>query len=160
MDLRLRGDLMARRVFAGLALIAALAAAGAAAAADTVTLTMRGVAVQAEVVDTPAGRARGLMYRERLGEDAGMLFIYENPEIQYMWMKNTLVPLSVAFIDRDARIVSISDMAPRSEIIHASAAPAAFALEVNRGWFARHGVGPGERVQGLERWLRPRGVGK
>ncbi|MFZ5555531.1 MAG: DUF192 domain-containing protein [Pseudomonadota bacterium] len=149
-------SLSVRGAAATVALIAALAAAWTAAAAETVTLTVRGASLQAEVADTPAERARGLMYRERLAADAGMLFVYETPEIQHMWMKNTLIPLSVAFIDADGRIVGISDMAPMSEVIHGSAAPAQFALEANRGWFARHGVRPGDRVQGLERWLADR----
>ncbi len=148
------------RACALVALCAALLAAPPVAAAETITLTLRGKALRAEVVDTPAERARGLMYRERLDADGGMLFVYEAPEIQAMWMKNTLIPLSVAFIDGDARIVSMADMTPRSETIHASATPALFALEVNRGWFARHGVRPGDRVEGLERWLSGRPAAK
>ena len=145
---------------AALALAATLAGAGVAAAAETVTLTLRGRDVTAEVAATPAQRGRGLMFRERLAPDAGMLFVYEVAEIQHMWMKNTLIPLSVAFIDERGRIVSISDMAPLSESVHSSAAPARFALEMNRGWFARHGVRAGERVGGLERWLPPAGEPK
>lgn len=149
-----------RRGLAALALVATLAGGASAPAAETVSLTMRGKTLRAEVADTPAQRALGLMYRERLDADAGMLFVYEAPGIQAMWMKNTLIPLSVAFIDGDARIVGIADMAPHSETIHASAAPALFALEVNRGWFARHGVRAGDRVEGLERWLAAPARGK
>lgn len=151
---------MPGRIRGPVALVVALVAALPAVAAETVVLTLRGKALRAEVVETPAERARGLMYRERLDADSGMLFVYEAPDIQAMWMKNTLIPLSVAFIDGDARIVSMADMAPRSETIHASAAPALFALEVNRGWFARHGVRPGDRVEGLERWLPGRPAAK
>lgn len=149
-----------RGAVAALALGAALACAGVAGAAETVTLTLRGREVTAEVAATPAERGRGLMFRERLAPDAGMLFVYEVAEIQHMWMKNTLIPLSVAFIDGHGRIVSISDMAPLSETIHSSAAPARFALEMNQGWFARHGVRAGDRVGGLERWRAPPGGGK
>lgn len=125
--------------------------AGATAAAEWVTLSIRGHAVRAELAITPAERARGLMHRARLPAGEGMLFVFETPAIQGMWMANTVVPLSVAFIDPQGIIINIADMEPLSERLHSSMAPAAYALEVNRGWFAARGIGPGDRVEGLDR---------
>jgi uncharacterized membrane protein (UPF0127 family) len=124
--------------------------AGTTAAAEWVTLSIRGYAVRAELAVTPAERTRGLMHRARLPAGEGMLFVFETPAIQGMWMANTIIPLSVAFIDSQGIIINIADMEPLSERLHSSTAPAAYALEVNRGWFAARGIGPGDRVEGLE----------
>jgi len=105
--------------------------------------------IRAEVANTEDSRRQGLMFRERLGENAGMIFLYPQPEVTAMWMKNTRVPLSVAFLDRNGRILNIEDMAPFSEDAHASKGEAAYALEVNRGWFSRRGIKAGDRVDGI-----------
>lgn len=105
--------------------------------------------IQAEVVSDYASRARGLMYRKSLGRNAGMLFIFDNPAIHCMWMKNTLVPLSVAFIDERGSIVNVEDMEPHSEASHCAAQPVRYALEMNRGWFAARGIRPGTRLGGV-----------
>jgi len=105
--------------------------------------------IRAEVANTEDSRRQGLMFRERLGENAGMIFLYPVPEVTAMWMKNTRIPLSVAFIDRNGRILNIEDMAPLSEDAHASRGEAAYALEVNRGWFGKRGIKAGDRVEGL-----------
>ncbi len=106
-------------------------------------------AVRAEVADTPETRAQGLMYREALAEDAGMLFVYPASERLSFWMENTSVPLSVAFVSAGGEILRIRDMTPFDRTSVSSGAPALYALEVNQGWFAARGVGVGSRVEGL-----------
>ena len=89
------------------------------------------------------------MFRERLGPNQGMLFVFADKATQCFWMRNTLIPLSIAFIDDDGRIVNIADMQPRSDDSHCSAAPIRLALEMEQGWFAKRGVGPGATIGGL-----------
>jgi uncharacterized protein len=108
------------------------------------TLTIKGVPITVELALTPAARAQGLMRRTDLPADHGMLFVYPGEEILSFWMKDTTIPLSIAFMDSTGRIVDIQDMAPLDETSHRSAAPAQFALEMNRGWFAGHGIGVGD----------------
>ncbi|MGQ0545439.1 MAG: DUF192 domain-containing protein [Betaproteobacteria bacterium] len=105
--------------------------------------------IRAEVAADSASRARGLMHRQALAPNAGMLFIFDEPGAQCMWMKNTLVPLSVAFLDDSGAIINIADMTPLSEQAHCAARPARYALEMNRGWFAARGIKPGMRVGGI-----------
>lgn len=115
----------------------------------TYPLRIRGNAVRAEVANTEESRRTGLMFRRSMAEDNGMLFTYERPGIQSMWMKNTLLPLSVAFIGRDGRILNIEDMQPQTLDAHSSDGEAWWSLEMNQGWFAKHGVGKGDKVEGL-----------
>jgi uncharacterized membrane protein (UPF0127 family) len=122
----------------------------AAAQNPEVTLSIAGQKLRAEVAATHDSRMQGLMYREQLPENRGMLFVYPEAETQQMWMLNTLVPLSVAFIGRDGRILNIRDMEPQTIDAHPSNGAAAYSLEMNRGWFAKRGIGPGARVEGLE----------
>jgi uncharacterized membrane protein (UPF0127 family) len=105
--------------------------------------------IRAEVADDFASRSRGLMHRESLAPNAGMLFVFDKPGIHCMWMKNTLVPLSVAFLDEGGTIANIADMTPHSEQAHCAARPARYALEMNRGWFAARGIKPGMRLGGI-----------
>ena len=105
--------------------------------------------IRAEVAADVASRSRGLMHREALAPNAGMLFIFEEPASQCMWMKNTLIPLSVAFLDDGGEIINIADMTPHSEQAHCAARPARYALEMNRGWFAARGIKPGMRLGGI-----------
>jgi uncharacterized membrane protein (UPF0127 family) len=105
--------------------------------------------IRAEVVADYATRARGLMHRQALPQNAGMLFIFDDHAIHCMWMKNTLIPLSVAFIDDRGAIVNIADMEPHSEASHCAAQPVKYALEMNRGWFAARGIKPGARLGGV-----------
>lgn len=105
--------------------------------------------IQAEVVADPATRAQGLMHRRALGQNAGMLFIFDTHAIHCMWMKNTLIPLSVAFIDDRGTIVNVEDMEPHSEASHCAAQPVKYALEMSRGWFASRGIKPGTRLGGV-----------
>jgi len=112
--------------------------------------------MKVEIVETDAQRAKGLMFREKLGRDEGMLFIYDEHAYQAMWMKNTLIPLSVAFLDRNGVILNIEEMAPQTEDTHMSAGPASYSIEANKGWFAQKGVKPGDKVTGLPGAVQPK----
>jgi uncharacterized membrane protein (UPF0127 family) len=105
--------------------------------------------IRAEVVSDAATRAQGLMHRKNLAQNAGMLFIFDEAAVHCMWMKNTLIPLSVAFIDDRGAIVNIAEMEPQTEASHCAAQPVRYALEMNRGWFASRGVKPGTRLGGI-----------
>jgi hypothetical protein len=108
-------------------------------------------AIQAEVANTDTTRATGLMFRRSLEGNRGMLFVFSARSTHCMWMKNTFVPLSVAFIDDDGRIVNIADMTPHDETSHCAAAPVRYALEMNRGWFVSKGIKSGAKIGGLDR---------
>ena len=100
-----------------------------------------------EIARTEAERERGLMFRESLPWDSGMLFVYTAPSQGGYWMRDTLIPLSIAWLDQDGTIVDIQDMQPQTDTVHIPAAPYWYALEVNQGWFAANGVGVGQRVR-------------
>jgi hypothetical protein len=110
-------------------------------------LTIRGKTIKVEVVRTETEKEKGLMFREQMGRDEGMLFVYEREEMLTFWMKNTRLPLSIAFIDKAGKIVDIQDMEPFSLETHVSAYPAKYALEMNRGWFAGEGIKVGDLVK-------------
>ncbi len=105
--------------------------------------------IRAEVAADFSARARGLMHRTSMPPNAGMLFIFDEAGAQCMWMKNTLIPLSVAFIDDSGTIINIADMRPRTEDSHCASHPARYALEMNRGWFAQRGIKPGAKIGGI-----------
>lgn len=105
--------------------------------------------IRAEVAAEFGTRMRGLMYRASMAQNAGMLFIFDEDTQHCMWMKNTLIPLSVAFIDEKGAITNIEDMKPQTEDSHCASRPARYALEMNRGWFAAHGIKPGSRIGGI-----------
>jgi uncharacterized membrane protein (UPF0127 family) len=107
--------------------------------------------INVEVAATFATRAQGLMHRKALGASDGMLFVFPRDERLCMWMRNTFVPLSVAFIDRNGVILNIEDMRPQTDDSHCAVAPARYALEMNQGWFAQRGVKPGTKVGGIEK---------
>jgi uncharacterized membrane protein (UPF0127 family) len=110
-------------------------------------LTVKGEKVRVEVAQTEEEKARGLMFRESLGQNEGMLFVYDREEILTFWMKNTPLPLSIAFLDQRGKIVDIQDMEPFSLRTHVSSFPAKYALEMNRGWFRRKGIEPGDTIR-------------
>jgi uncharacterized protein len=105
------------------------------------------VPVQVQIADTPEERQTGLMGRSALAEDAGMLFVYDREQVLSFWMKDTLIPLSIAYLDVEGRIVDIQDMQPLDETSHPSAEPAQYALEVNQGFFEGRGVMVGDMVE-------------
>jgi uncharacterized membrane protein (UPF0127 family) len=115
----------------------------------TVTLLAGRSRACAEVASTEAQRERGLMFRDRLAADGGMLFVFPAAERHQMWMKNTFVALSVAFIDERGNIINIEDMLPRTLDAHGARLPARYALEMPYGWFGRRSLGPGAHLDGL-----------
>lgn len=139
------------------AIFLALACLAAAARAElpTVQLAAGMHLIRAEVADSMGTRMEGLMHRKSMPQGAGMVFVFDETATHCMWMKNTLIPLSVAFIDEAGGIINIADMQPHSEQSHCAARPARYALEMNRGWFVQRGIKPGARLRGLDK-LAPR----
>ena len=132
-----------------------LALCGAHAWADQalpeLVLEIKGHKLTAEVAATEPQRATGLMHRRMLPENRGMLFVFPYAAPQSFWMMNTYLPLSIAFIDEKGIIVNIADMKPLTTNSHSSTKPAQYALEMNQGWFAKRGIKPGARVEGIEK---------
>jgi uncharacterized protein len=104
--------------------------------------------IQAEVAQTPEERAIGLMHRSAMPANDGMLFVFDQPGQQCFWMKNTLLPLSIAFLADDGAIVNIDDMKPQTLDSHCSLKPVRFVLEMNQGWFAKRGLKAGAKISG------------
>jgi uncharacterized membrane protein (UPF0127 family) len=105
--------------------------------------------IHAEVAANPAQRQSGLMFRTKLPPNGGMLFVFDEKTQHCMWMRNTLIALSVAFIDDDGRIINIEDMQPKTETTHCAPQPARYALEMEQGWFSKRGIRPGIKINGL-----------
>lgn len=106
--------------------------------------------IEAEIANTDESRQLGLMNRKQMAANHGMLFVFGQPEQYCMWMKNTLIPLSVAFLDADGKIINIEEMRPQTEDVHCAGGPAKFALEMNEHWFKSRGIGPGSRLGGIK----------
>lgn len=104
--------------------------------------------IHAEVAQTDAQRAIGLMHRSSMPQNNGMLFVFEQAAQQCFWMRNTLIPLSIAFIDDAGKVVNIADMQPMNETSHCSTKPVRYALEMNVGWFAKRGIKAGTQLGG------------
>lgn len=138
------------RILLGVLLLAGGAAAAQQPPLPTVQLGAGLYLIRAEVADRDATRAVGLMNRRSLAPSGGMLFVFDAPGLYCMWMKNTLIPLSVAFVDEAGAIINIADMQPLTEESHCAARPARYALEMAQGWFAQRGLGAGVRLRGLQ----------
>ncbi|MDO8280281.1 MAG: DUF192 domain-containing protein [Burkholderiaceae bacterium] len=104
--------------------------------------------IESQVAATPQQRMIGLMFRKEMPQHEGMLFVFEQPSVQCFWMKNTLLPLTAAFVEDDGTIVNLVDMKPRTESPHCSNKPVRYVLEMNQGWFAKKGVKPGMKLSG------------
>jgi len=104
--------------------------------------------IRAELAMTPEQRQKGLMYRKDLATHEGMLFVFEEPQPQCFWMRNTPTPLTIAFVADDGAIVNLADMKPFDESSHCSAKPVRYVLEMNQGWFAKRGIKPGFKLAG------------
>jgi uncharacterized protein len=104
--------------------------------------------IRAELAQSPDQRSIGLMHRKSMGANEGMLFVFEQSGQQCFWMKNTLIPLSIAFLADDGNVVNIEDMKPQSLDSHCSKKPVRFVLEMNEGWFAKRGIKPGSALKG------------
>lgn len=107
--------------------------------------------IEAEVAANNAARMQGLMQRKAMAVQHGMLFVFDRDDQHCMWMRNTYLPLSVAFLDEKGKILNIEDMQPQTEDNHCAAQPARYALEMNIGWFAQRGIKRGDRIGGIEK---------
>ncbi|MFZ1908379.1 MAG: DUF192 domain-containing protein [Burkholderiales bacterium] len=142
-----------KRFLAGFLVVALLAAApahGQVGSLPEVELSLGMRQIHAELADNVPARMQGLMYRTSLAPNSGMLFVYERPAMECMWMKNTLIPLSVAFFDQAGRLINIERMQPQTEDSHCTQRSASYALEMEQGWFARNGIGAGAVLLGLD----------
>jgi uncharacterized membrane protein (UPF0127 family) len=150
-NIRFRHSLQA----AALGVAASFSALADAQQMPRVDLSVGMYRVSAEVAATDANRMQGLMQRTAMAANQGMLFVFPMAARHCMWMRNTLIPLSVAFIDDAGKIINVEDMLPKTENNHCAGAPARFALEMNKGWFAAKGFGTGVRINGLEQAPAP-----
>lgn len=147
----------ASATFAATAAVLAIAPASASAQIKqagqfpTVQLSAGMYLIKAEVAANEADREQGLMYRTSMPANAGMLFVFEQRAGHCFWMKNTDLPLSIAFLADDGTIVNIEDMAPQTEDNHCPRAAVRYALEMNQGWFKSKHIGPGAKISGLPR---------
>jgi len=114
-----------------------------------VALKVDGHEIWAEVANKEATRSSGLMFRQEMDWDNGMLFVFPDSATRAFWMKNTLIPLSIAFMDSNGKILNTEEMVPQSEQSIWSNGPAKFALEMNGGWFTKEGVKPGDVMEGV-----------
>ncbi len=126
-------------------------AMGQAMLLPTAQLMVQGHAVQAEIAATEQSRSYGLMNRASLPEDHGMLFVFEQADKVCFWMKNTPLPLSIAFIDDQGKITNIESMQPQTLQAHCPVRPIRYALEMEQGWFSLRQIGPGAVVENLPR---------
>jgi uncharacterized membrane protein (UPF0127 family) len=133
-----------------------IVATAAVAQMPVIELTASFHRIEAEVAADNPSRMQGLMHRKSMAPNRGMLFVFPQPGSHCMWMRNTLLPLSVAFLDDQGTILNVENMQPQTENNHCAGSPARFALEMNRGWFAEKGIKPGQRIGGLEKSPRPR----
>jgi len=121
--------------------------AGGGQVVRTTRIRIGGVEVTAEIADNQDLRAQGLMNRDSLPENHGMLFVYGTAEVRSFWMRNTRIPLDIAFIDANNTIINIEQMEPQSDQNYYSQGPMMYALEMDQGWFEANGVGPGDRLE-------------
>jgi uncharacterized protein len=142
------------RSFSHLFALAGLLTSLAAAAQDApqklpaITLNAGMHIIQAELAQTPDQRSIGLMFRKTMGTNEGMLFAFEQAATQCFWMKNTLLPLDIAFVSADGTVVNIDNMKPQTLESHCSTKPVPFVLEMNLGWFAKRGIKAGSKLKG------------
>ena len=134
-----------------LAVPAAGAAASQASGLPVVELNAGIHLIHAELADSDSARMRGLMYRDTLAPNHGMLFIFDETATHCMWMRNTLLPLSVAFIDNDGSIVNIEEMKARTDDTHCARRAVHYALEMSAGWYKARGLGPGSVIRGIQK---------
>lgn len=104
--------------------------------------------IEAQVARTPDQRSTGLMFRKEMPAYEGMLFVFEQPSGLCFWMKNTLIPLTAAFISDDGTVVNLADMKPQTTDSHCALRPVRYVLEMNQGWFEKRGIKPGSKISG------------
>jgi uncharacterized protein len=105
--------------------------------------------IDTQVAQTPQQREIGLMFRKEMPQQEGMLFVFEEPSRQCFWMKNTLIPLTAAFVADDGTVVNLEDMKPQTTTSHCSAKPVRYVLEMNKGWFSKKGIKAGSKLTGM-----------
>ena len=115
---------------------------------ERVKLTLGMHRIDAQIAATPEQRQTGLMFRKEMPQHEGMIFVFDQPAKQCFWMKNTLIPLSAAFVSDDGIIINIEEMKPLALDAHCSALPVRYVLEMNKGWFAKKGIRAGSKLQG------------
>lgn len=138
-----------KNLLLALLLISWLTAGHAQQKLPVTTLNIGLYLIKAEVAGHDAARQQGLMFRQAMGPNEGMIFVFKEPQKLCMWMKNTYLPLSVAFLDQEGHILNIEDMQPQTTDRHCAVKPARYALEMNQGWFRKKNIEPGAQVQGL-----------
>ena len=148
--MRIRNALTAVLLFIG------LSSALAQTSLPVIELTAGFHRIEAEVAATQETRQVGLMHRKSMPQHQGMLFVFPQQNTHCMWMRNTLLPLSVAFLDDNGVVINVEDMQPQTEDSHCARRPARFALEMNLGWFRKRGIGPGAKLEGLDKAPPPR----
>ena len=141
--------LLASLAVAALVQASAVRAQDAAQSLPSIRLSAGIHAIDAQLARTPQQREIGLMFRKSMGPNQGMLFAFEQAAQQCFWMKNTLIPLAIAFVADDGVIVNIDAMKPQTLDSHCSTAPVRYVLEMNDGWFAKHGVKAGQKLSGM-----------
>lgn len=146
---------MNRHLIGALAGLLVGAAAWAQGAMPLMELTAGFHRIEAEVAASDRDRQLGLMNRREMPPQRGMLFVFDHENTHCMWMRNTLLPLSVAFMDAKGVIINIEDMKPQTEDNHCAKVPARYALEMNVGWFAQRGIKPGMKLGGIDKAPRP-----
>ena len=114
----------------------------------TIDLTLGIHVIRTELAVSPDQQATGMMFRRQMAPNEAMLFVNDEPAQRCFWMRNTLLPLTIAFVADDGTIVNLADMQPLSEQSHCSVRPVRYALEMNQGWFAKRGIRAGARLQG------------
>ncbi len=134
----------------------AVSVAAAAQAMPVVELSAGMYRIEAEVAATEPSRELGLMHRKTMAPQRGMLFVFDVPGRQCMWMRNTLLPLAVAFLDERGRIINVEEMQPQTDDSHCAAKPAKYALEMNAAWFKTRGFGADTPIEGIEKAPRAR----
>lgn len=138
---------MLRRSLLALAALPFLAASAAQAQAISYVV-LKGKSFYVEVADNDPARMKGLMFREHMPADRGMIFLFPEEAMQAFWMKNTLIPLAVAFVADDGTVVNVDEMKPQTLNPHCSTKPVRFVLEMNTGWFAKRGIKEGSKLSG------------
>jgi len=146
---------MNKRVVAALAGLAVSATVWAQGAMPVMELSAGFHRIEAEVAANDRNRQLGLMNRKAMLTQHGMLFVFPENNTHCMWMRNTLLPLSVAFLNEEGKIINIEDMQPQTEDNHCAKVPARYALEMNLGWFAQRGIKPGMKLSGIDKAPRP-----
>lgn len=148
---------MSMNMRTALAVLAASLAASAAVAQGmpVIELAAGMYRIEAEVAATQEHRMVGLMHRKAMAPEKGMLFVFDAAARHCMWMRNTLLPLAVAFLDDQGRIVNVEEMKPQTDDNHCAAQPARYALEMNGGWFRKRGFAAGTPIAGIDKAPRP-----